>query len=96
MFSAETAAHIREIMLENGKNNYSTLLTGTAVGVKSGTAQVENGNKENSLLTGFVDDPSFPIAFCIQIDDRVKGEITTSDIAKVMLQSLHESFYPAE
>ncbi|MBE6876546.1 MAG: ABC transporter permease [Ruminococcus sp.] len=96
MFSEETASHIREIMLDNGKNHYASLLPGTVVGVKSGTAQVENGNKENSLLTGFVDDPDFPIAFCIQIDDRVKGEVSTSDIAEVLLRNLHESFFPAE
>lgn len=96
MFSPETASHIREIMLDNGTKNYASLLPGTAVGVKSGTAQVENGNKENSLLTGFVDDPAFPIAFCIQIDDRVKGEVSTSDIAGVLLRNLHEAFYPTE
>ncbi len=96
MFSEISAGYMKEIMLDNGRKNYASLLPGTDVGVKSGTAQVENGNKENSLLTGFVDDPGFPIAFCIQIDDRVKGEVSTSDIAKVMLQNLYESFYPSE
>ncbi len=88
LFSAESALHIREIMLENGKNHYAELLPDAIVGVKSGTAQVENGTKENSLLTGFVDDVNFPIAFCIQIDDRKTGEVSTSDIASVLLQNL--------
>ncbi len=91
MFSEETAGHMREIMLQNGRENYSRLLPGTDVGIKSGTAQVKNGEKENSLLVGFVDDENFPVAFCIQIDDRVSGEVSTSDIAKVLLQNLHES-----
>jgi cell division protein FtsI/penicillin-binding protein 2 len=94
MFTAETAGYIREIMLENGMNNYSGLLPGTAVGVKSGTAQVENGDKENSLLVGFVDDLDFPIAFCVEIDDRVSGEVTTSQIASTLLQSLKASLNP--
>ncbi len=96
MFSETSAKYMREIMLENGRNNYSDLLSDTDVGVKSGTAQVENGEKENSLLVGFVDDINFPIAFCIEIDDRKKGEVTTSDITRVLLRNLYESFYPSE
>ena len=88
MFSAESAAHMREIMLTNGRDRYSSLLPGTAVGVKSGTAQVDNGANEDSLLTGFVDDPAFPVAFCIVIEDRVGGEVSTSDIAGKLLQTL--------
>lgn len=88
MFSARSAAYMRDIMLKNGRENYAQVLPGSDIGVKSGTAQVENGAKENSLLTGFVDDPDFPVAFCIVIEDRVKGEVSTSDIAGVLLQNL--------
>lgn len=91
MFSMETAAQIRTIMLENGTHNYSGLLPGTSVGVKSGTAQVKDGKEENSLLTGFVDDPDFPVAFCVVIENRRSGEVSTSDIASVLLQRLYES-----
>ncbi|MDE5768437.1 MAG: hypothetical protein K2H82_03550, partial [Oscillospiraceae bacterium] len=94
MFSEKTASRIKEIMLDNGRKNYADLLPGMDVGVKSGTAQVENGEKENSLLVGFVDDPTFPIAFCIQIDDRKNGDVSTSDLAKILLQNLHEALYP--
>ena len=91
MFSEITATHMHEIMLDNGTKNYIDLLPDYDVGVKSGTAQVENGDKENSLLVGFVDDINFPIAFCVEIDDRVAGEVSTSDITKVLLQKLHEA-----
>ncbi len=91
MFSQETAAEIRRIMLLNGAENYADLLPGTRVGVKSGTAQVGNDKQENSLLTGFVDDPEFPIAFCVVIEDRKKGEISTSEITAKLLQNLKES-----
>lgn len=89
MFSKESAEEIRRIMLKNGTENYAGLLPGTAVGVKSGTAQVGAEKTENSLLTGFVDDPEFPVAFCIVIEDRHSGEVSTSQIASVLLQELH-------
>lgn len=88
MFTAGSASRIREIMLENGRKNYSTLLPGTDVGIKSGTAQVEHGAKENSLLTGFVDDPAFPVAFCIVVEDNGGNSAFVKEIAANMLQSL--------
>ena len=88
MFSPENAAHMREIMLYNGRDRYADILPGCDVAVKSGTAQIGKEKTENSLLTGFVDDPSFPIAFCIVIENRVSGEVSTSQIAATMLQEL--------
>ncbi len=89
LFSATTAKDVREIMLENGNNNYSF---GYPVGVKSGTAQVTGDGEEyneNSLLTGFVDDESFPIAFAILIEDRESYEVSTEYIASVIFDSLN-------
>ena len=88
MFTPESAAHMREIMLSNGRTRYADILPGKDVAVKSGTAQIGEEKTENSLLTGFVDDPEFPIAFCIVIENRVSGEITTNQIAATMLQEL--------
>ncbi len=85
LFSNDTAEYVREVMLENGANNYSL---GYPVGVKSGTAQVKNGDEENSLLTGFVDDESFPIAFAILIENRESYDVSTDYIASVILDSL--------
>ena len=56
--------------------------------MKSGTAQVQNGASENSLLVGFNDDSSLPIAFCVVIEDRVSGEVSTSNIVSTMLSAL--------
>ena len=64
---------------------------GYPVGVKSGTAQVQNGASDNSLLVGFNDDPNLPIAFCVVIEDRVSGEISTSDIVSTMLNALNQN-----
>ena len=91
MFTPENAAHMREIMLSNGRSRYADVLPGYDVAVKSGTAQIGEEKTENSLLTGFVDDQEFPIAFCIVIENRVSGEITTNEVASVMLQGLYDA-----
>lgn len=86
IFSAETASHIYDIMVKNGSENYSSI--GYTVGVKSGTAQVENGAKENSLLSGFCTDENLPVAFCVVIEDRKASDISTNEITRILLQSL--------
>lgn len=86
LFSKKTASDVRDIMLENGQNYYGSI--GYTVGVKSGTAQVKDGEEENSLLTGFVDDDSFPIAFAILIENRQSYDVSTDHIAATILNSL--------
>ena len=88
IFSESTASTVKQIMLTNGSDRYSYLINGYTVGVKSGTAQVDEGAKENSLLVGFVDDPSFPIAFCILIENKDSGYLTTEQVAQVLLDNL--------
>ncbi|MBQ8296243.1 MAG: ABC transporter permease [Ruminococcus sp.] len=88
IFSPATAETVRQILLTNGSNNYTYSIDGYSVGVKSGTAQVKNGDEENSLLAGFVDDSRHPIAFCIMIEDKNGGSIKTEHIAQVMLDAL--------
>jgi cell division protein FtsI/penicillin-binding protein 2 len=75
-------------MLENGLN-YTGSIPGYTLGIKSGTAQVKDGEEENSLLTGFVDDDDFPIAFAILIENRQSYETSTDSIASVILDSLN-------
>ncbi len=90
LFSEDTADTMRQILLTNGANNYSYLINGYTIGVKSGTAQVDDGKKENSLLVGFVDDKALPIAFCILLEDRNSTSLKTENIAQVMLDALSE------
>jgi cell division protein FtsI/penicillin-binding protein 2 len=89
VFSSQTASEIYDMMVENGTNNYSSV--GYPVGVKSGTAQVDEGKKENSLLSGFCTDQDLPIAFCIVIEDRKSGEVSTSEIAGLLLSSIDKA-----
>ena len=88
LFSAETARVVKQILLTNGTNNYETLISGYRLGIKSGTAQVSHGEKENSLLTGFVNDADLPIAFCVVLEDRNGTQLKPEQIVKVMLDSL--------
>ncbi len=92
IFSPDTADTTKQILLTNGENNYSNLIDGYKIGVKSGTAQVNEGKNENSLLVGFVDDEDFPIAFCILLEDKNSTYIKTEDIAKVLLDSLNKTY----
>lgn len=87
MFSATTAKNTKDILLQNGQN-YTYKISGYTLGVKSGTAQVKNGDEENSLLAGFNDDENYPIAFCIVIENKDSGNVTTEQITQVMLDSL--------
>lgn len=87
LFNPETAEYVKQIMLNNGQR-YSGSIYGYTVAVKSGTAQVKNGDEENSFLTGFNADESNPIAFCVLIEDRNPGEVTTEEIVRTILSSL--------
>ncbi|WP_297956016.1 penicillin-binding transpeptidase domain-containing protein [uncultured Ruminococcus sp.] len=92
LFSESTASAAKQILLTNGADRYTYSIAGYTVGVKSGTAQVDEGAHENSLLVGFVDDPSFPIAFCILIEDKNSGYLTTEQIAQVLLDNLKNNY----
>lgn len=88
IFSAATAGTIKQILLTNGANHYSESVGGYSLGVKSGTAQVKNGDEENSLLVGFLDDVRHPIAFCIMIENKESSSVKTEHIAKTLIDAL--------
>ncbi|MCQ2465589.1 MAG: ABC transporter permease [Oscillospiraceae bacterium] len=86
-FSADTAAYVRDIMIQNGKRYWDTI-PGYEVGIKSGTAQVKNGEEENSFLAGFDTNPEHPVAFCVVIENREQWGISADSIVSVLLDSL--------
>lgn len=92
LFSENTASSMKQLLLTNGADRYSYSIPGYKLAVKSGTAQVDEGNTENSLLTGFVDDPQFPIAFCILLENKNSGSLTTEQIAQVLLDNLKANY----
>lgn len=88
LFGEETARSVRQILLTNGANHYSYSIPGHTIGIKSGTAQVREGAEENALLTGFVDDPAHPIAFCVLLENKYSTPVTAEQIVNTILSSL--------
>jgi len=93
MFSAETAAAVRAVMIENAAAQYSTHFGSYTCGAKSGTAQVNDHGEEyeNALLAGFCTDDDLPIAFCVVIEQRKAGELTPAALAGTLLRALDEA-----
>lgn len=90
MFTPAAAKGVQDVMTQNAAEHYYVSLGNYRCGVKSGTAQVSDDGRqyENSLLVGFCLDESCPVAFCIQIEEREAWDVTTAQIAKVLLDSL--------
>lgn len=88
LFSKETAASVKQILLTNGANHYQYSIPGYKVAIKSGTAQVKHGAEENALLVGFVDDKNFPIAFCVVLENKYSTPAVAENIVTTMLNSL--------
>ena len=79
--------------VENASTNYSEQLFSSQTASEVKDIMLENGlnytgKEENSLLTGFVDDKDFPIAFAILIENRESYDVSTEYIASVILDSL--------
>lgn len=91
MFTPEAAKAVQAVMTKNAAEHYYVSLGNYTCGVKSGTAQVSDDGREyeNSLLVGYCLDESCPVAFCIMIEDRASWDVTTAQIAKVLLDSLY-------
>ena len=90
MFTPTAAKAVQAVMTKNSAEHYYVSLGNYTCGVKSGTAQVSDDGRqyENSLLVGYCLDESCPVAFCILIEERESWDITTAQIAKVLLDSL--------
>lgn len=88
IFSSSTASTVKQILKTNGADHYAYSVPGYNIGIKSGTAQVKNGDEENALLVGFVDDPSHPIAFCVLLENKYGTSVTAEQILTTMLNSL--------
>ncbi len=88
LFTSESAAFAKRIMLNNGQR-YTSTIPGYTLGLKSGTAQIKDGAEENAFLVGFDTNPEHPIAFCVLIEDRKSGDITTDSIVHTLLSNIN-------
>ncbi len=92
LFSKATAQTVKQILLTNGANHYSASIPGYKIAIKSGTAQVKDGDEENALLTGFVDEDDFPVAFCVLMENKYSTPAVAENIVTAMLNAIKENF----
>ncbi len=86
IMSASTAETVREFMGFNVTDKYgSENFPGLTVCAKTGTAEVGGNKKPNAMLTGFVADEQYPLAFIVAVEDGGYGrEICVPILSKVL------------
>lgn len=86
IMSDETAQILKEYMAFNVTDKYgSHYFPDLTVCAKTGTAEVGGGKKPNAVLTGFVADESYPLAFIAIVEDGGYGrEICIPMMSKVL------------
>ena len=91
IISAQTAAVVKEYMLNNVTAKYGAeKFPGLVVGAKTGTAEVE-GQKPNAMLAGFIDDADMPLAFLACVEDAGYGKTVCIPIASKVLNVATQS-----
>ena len=87
ILSEETAtlvqSYMRSCALSYGADRFGQL----TVCAKTGTAQVEGQSKPNAMLTGFVSDPDYPLAFIVCVEDAGYGNAVCIPIAARVLDA---------
>ena len=86
IMSAETAEILREYLRNNVETKYGAdNFPGLTVCAKTGTAEVGGDRKPNAMLTGFVADEKYPLAFIVAVEDGGYGsEVCIPIISKVL------------
>ena len=90
--SQKTARIITEYMRNNVKSKYGDdNFPGLAVCAKTGTAEVGGDKKPNAMLTGFVADSNYPLAFIVCVEDGGYGAQVCLPIASQVLDACVEA-----
>ena len=86
IMSAKTAEVITEYMAYNVSNKYgSENFPGMTVCAKTGTAEVGGGKKPNAVISGFVKDEQYPLAFVVIVEDGgFGGSVCIPILSKVL------------
>ena len=89
IMSEETAAIVRQYMQNNVTVKYGPEnFPGFTVGAKTGTAEVGGEKKPNAMLTGFVADEEYPLAFIVCVEDAGYGRAVCVPIVSKVLSAL--------
>ena len=88
-----TAKTIQEFMRFNVTDKYGNEhFPGLTVCAKTGTAEVGGGKKPNAMLTGFVTDEKYPLAFIVCVEDGGYGKTVCIPIASEVLAACKTEF----
>lgn len=86
IMSEETAKLIQEYMRSNVADKYGDWnFPGLTACAKTGTAEVGGDKKPHAMLTGFVTDPDYPLAFIICVENAGSGASVCLPIASQVL-----------
>lgn len=86
--SADTAKILQEYMRNNVKSKYGdSNFSGLNVCAKTGTAEVGGDKKPNAMLTGFVSNEEYPLAFIVCVEDGGYGAKVCLPIASQVLDA---------
>lgn len=92
LMSSQTAQTLRDLMRNNVENYYGDEnFAGFTACAKSGTAQVGGNQKSNSMFTGFLTDPDYPLAFFVTIENGGYGRLTCIPVLEKVLQACKEA-----
>lgn len=80
--SEKTTGVLKEYMANNVRTVYGAdLFPNVTVCAKSGTAEVGEGQTPHATFAGFVDDPRYPLAFIVVVENGGSGSAVCSSIA---------------
>ena len=92
IMSQKTARTITEYMRNNVENKYGDEnFPGLTVCAKTGTAEVGGDRKPNAMLSGFVADSKYPLAFIVCVEDGGYGAQVCMPIASRVLGACVEA-----
>lgn len=91
LMSVSTAQKLKEMMRSCVEIKYGVdKFPDVVVCAKSGTAEKDGDAASNALFTGFVDDPNYPIAFIVIVQDGGYGARTCIPIVDQVLRACME------
>lgn len=84
----DTAETLADMMHYAVVNNYGEwYFSGLYAGAKSGTAEQGEGKANNALLSGFVQDENYPLAFIVIVEGGGSGSATCTPIIRQVLDA---------
>lgn len=88
LMGKETAQTLGEMMHYAVENNYGAWnFSGLYAGAKSGTAEQGSGEANDALLSGFIQDENYPLAFIVIVEGGGAGSTTCTPIIHQVLDA---------